>query len=224
MDSNKSSFIGHLISEIFENTFTRKPSNLPWYIPKYFHEASQQQQQQQITSPAAHFVEPIHFPTPSNDYPKPAPEQPLRDTLLSCVIAVGSCLDVEIVLIASRNGGTVQRLRELTNRFHLIAIQWPTVKSLSRLQQRCRELGNVNVVAASECCDELDGTEKRPTFEATLEWLANSGLQWLRERQLFHAGDQILFCYRSFPEATCVNAFEILRSENLTNWLSIPGQ
>lgn len=223
MESNHSSFIHQLICKIFEDTFTQKPSNLPWHIPKHFYLASEEhhRQSQHIPSRQAS-IEAVSLPPLQAHFPDPSPEQPLRDTLLNSAIGLASFLNIKTLLIVSRNGGTVKRLRELTDRFHLIALFVASSTSsdseLSPRQRSLHQLANVDLVHI-KCDDDDDGDEMEAfdgnlvhhrNYEAALERIAQEGLASLRQTELDSSGNEVLFCYRSYPRASCVNAFKIL--------------
>uniref|UniRef100_A0A1Q3G041 Uncharacterized protein n=1 Tax=Culex tarsalis TaxID=7177 RepID=A0A1Q3G041_CULTA len=214
---SESSFINQLLNDIFEDTFRKSPAPLPWHIPKHFLEASIAQQSKSSSTTRQSFFKPAGTTFPTllpNQFAEPSPEQPLRDALLNSVITVADLLGIESILIASRNGGTVHRLRELTDRFHLVFLPAPEFGArhgpYARLQQhghdpqlreaRLKPLANVEVVQVMDAKDEAEYME---ALERILQERLSS-----EEDEL--GGERVLFCYRSFPGANCVNAFRIL--------------
>ncbi|KXJ71328.1 hypothetical protein RP20_CCG020854 [Aedes albopictus] len=237
MNSNHSSFIHHLIDDIFEDTFTQKPSSiLPWHIPEHFYRASKDlhhtESPTRKLSREPFWLEPLQ---PAR-FPDPSPEQPLRDTLLSTVIGLANFLAIKTLLIVSRRGGTVKRLRELTDRFHLIALDVSSCSSdddggsdnacAETIPNRCchhrhrleslSQLENVDLVHI-KCDDDYEVeafTEgillHHPNYEAALERITQVGLKKLQRNEQVSSGDKVLLCYRSHPRDSCVNAFKIL--------------
>lgn len=214
---SESSFINQVLNDIFEDTLRKSPSSLPWHIPKHFLEASIAQQSKRSSTTRESFFKPgtTFAPLNADHFAEPSPEQPLRDALLNSAITLADLLGIQTVLIASRNGGTVRRLRELTERFRVVFLPAPEFGVLdgpdARLQAghhpqlREARLGQLANVEIGEVVDAQDEAEYMKALERILQ-----------ERLCLDGGvepgdgEQVLFCYRSFPGANCVNAFRIL--------------
>uniref|UniRef100_A0A182IKE4 Uncharacterized protein n=1 Tax=Anopheles atroparvus TaxID=41427 RepID=A0A182IKE4_ANOAO len=238
MEDEQVQIVSVTLEDILRTSLPTPADHLPWYIPKRFWHWLVATNQ--IPSCESVSLEDTND-TGRQDSSEHCPAQPTRDILLRCSVALVRLHNIRHIVVASRNGGTVKRLLQLTSNsrtFHLVVLTDRISTVVELLSSGTGNLtiirygraalvgdgelsklpASYNIGSDEDIIDGIGGLKVSPEkwYEVKLEKLFQSTRLILEQREhgcLSWAEDarKVLFLHRSFVHSPFVNCFKIKR-------------